>query len=36
MNWLIWEKMFTCFYNKFKPLSRMYYMKYGVNSSLLT
>ena len=36
MNWLIWEKMFTYFYNKFRPVNRMYYIKCGVNSSLLT
>jgi len=35
MNWLIWEKMFTCFYNKFRPVNHMYYRKCGVNSSLL-
>ena len=36
MNWLIREKMFTFFYNKFKPVNRMHYMKCGVNASLLT
>ena len=36
MNWLIWEKMVTYFYNKFRPVNRMHYIKYGVNSSLLT
>jgi hypothetical protein len=36
MNRLIWEKMFTDFYNKFSPLHRMHYIKCGVNSSLLT
>jgi len=36
MNWLIQEKMFTYFYNKFRPVSHMHYMKCGVNSSLLT
>ena len=25
MNWLIWEKMFTYFYNKFRPVNCMYY-----------
>jgi len=28
-------KMFTCLYNKFRPLNRMHYMKCGANSSLL-
>jgi len=36
MNWLIQEKMFTYFYNKFRPVNRMLYIKCGVNSSLLT
>ena len=36
MNWLIREKMFTYFYCKFRPVNHMYYIKYGVNSSLLT
>ena len=36
MNWLIWGKMFTYFYNKFRPVNRMHYIKCGVNSSLLT
>jgi hypothetical protein len=36
MNWLIREKMFTYFYNKFRPVNRMYYIKCGVNSSLLS
>jgi len=36
MYWLIQEKMFTYFYNKFRPVNRMYYIKCGVNSSLLT
>ena len=35
MNWLIREKMFAYFYNKFRPVNRMYYIKRGVNSSLL-
>jgi len=35
MNWLIREKMFTYFYNKFRPVNRMYYIKCGVNCSLL-
>ena len=36
MNWLIWEKMFTYFYNKFRPVNRMHYIKCGANSSLLS
>ena len=36
MNWLIWEKILIYFYNKFRPLNRMHYIKCGVNSSLLT
>ena len=36
MNWLIQEKIFTHFYNKFRPVNRMHYIKCGVNSSLLT
>jgi len=36
MNWLIREKIFTYFYNKFRSVNRMYYIKCGVNSSLLT
>ena len=36
MNWLILEKMFTHFYNTFRPVNRMHYTKYGVNISLLT
>jgi hypothetical protein len=36
MNWLIRGKMFTYFYNKFRPVNRMHYMKCGVNSALLT
>jgi len=35
MNWLIQEKMFTYFYNKFRPVNHMYYIK-CVNSSVLT
>ena len=26
MNWLIWGKMFTYFYNKFRPVHRMHYI----------
>ena len=33
MNWLIWEKIFTYFYTKFRPVNRMHYIKCGVNSS---
>jgi len=36
MNWLIREEMFTYFYNKFRPVNHMYYIKCGVNSSLLS
>ena len=36
MNWLIQEKMLTYFYNKFRPVSCMHYIKCDVNSSLLT
>ena len=36
MNWLIQEKMFTYFYNKFRPLNCMHNIKCDVNSSLLT
>jgi len=36
MNWSIQEKIFTYFYNKFRPLNRMHYIKCGVNSSSLT
>jgi len=28
--------MFTYFYNKFRPVNRMHFIKCGVNSSLLT
>jgi len=34
MNWLIREKMFTYFYNKFRPVNCMHYINCGVNSSL--
>ena len=33
---VIQEKMLTHFYNKFRPVNRMHYIKCGVNSSLLT
>ena len=36
MNCLIREQMFTYFYNKFRPVNRMHYIKCGVNSSLVT
>jgi len=36
MNWLIREKMFTYFYNKFRPVNHMHYIKCGVNSPSLT
>ena len=36
MNWLILEKMFTYFYNKFWLMNRMHYIQCGVNSLLLT
>ena len=36
MNWCIWKKYLPIFYNKFRPVNRMYYIKCGVNSSLLT
>jgi hypothetical protein len=35
MNWLIRGKMFTYFYNKFRPVNHIYYMKCDVSSSLL-
>ena len=35
MNCLIWEKLFTYFYNKFRSVNCMYCIKFGVNSSLL-
>ena len=34
MNWLIQEKIFNYFYNKFRPLNRMHFIECGVNSSL--
>ena len=34
MNCLSREKLFTYFYNKFRPVNRMHYTKCGVNSSL--
>jgi len=36
INWIMWEKMFSCFYNKFSPVNCTHYIKCGVNSSLLT
>jgi hypothetical protein len=35
MNWLIREKKLTYFYNNFRPVNRMHYMKYDVSGSLL-
>jgi len=34
MNWLSWERLFTYFYNKFRPVNHIHYIKCGVNSSL--
>jgi len=34
MNWLIREKNVHIFYNKFRPVTRMYFIKCCVNSSL--
>ena len=36
MNWVMWKKIFTYFYNKFRPVNHMHYIKCAVNSSLLT
>ena len=36
MNWSIWEKILSYFYNKFKPVCRMRFIKCGLNNSLLT
>jgi len=36
MNWLIWEEMFTYFYNKFMLVNCMQYLKFGVNNTLLS
>ena len=36
MNWFIWGKMFTYCYYKFRAVNRMHYIKYSVNSLLLT
>jgi len=35
MNWFIQEKIFT-YYNKFRPVNHMHYIKCSVNSLLLT
>jgi hypothetical protein len=35
MNWLIWEKMFIHFYNKFTPLNCMCFIKCGANITQL-
>ena len=34
MNWLIGGKMFTYFYNKFRPVNRVHFINCGVNCSL--
>jgi hypothetical protein len=34
INWLIGEKMFTYFYNKFRHVNHTHYIKFGVNSWL--
>jgi hypothetical protein len=31
VNWLIWKKMLTYFYNKFRPVNHMHYIKFGLN-----
>ena len=36
MNQLIQGKMFTNFYNEFRSVNRIHYIKCGVNSSVLT
>jgi len=36
MNWLMWAKIFSCFYNKCRPVNCMHYIKCAVSSSLLT
>jgi len=36
MNLFIWKKIFTYFYNKFRPVNHMHYIKCSVNSLLLT
>ena len=36
MNWLMWNKIFSCFYNLFRPVNCMHYIKCAVNSSLPT
>jgi hypothetical protein len=33
MNWLIWEEIFTYFYNKIRPVNCTHYMKFSVNIS---
>jgi len=35
MNCLIRKKMFAYFYNKFRPVNHMHYIKCGIKSSLL-
>ena len=35
MNWLNQEKMFTYFYNKFRPVKCMHYIKCGVTHIIM-
>jgi len=35
-NWFIQKKIFSYFYNKFRPVNRMHYITCSVNSLLLT
>jgi len=30
MNWLMWGKMFSYFYNKFRSVNRMHYTRVGI------
>ena len=34
MNWLIREKIFTYYYNKFRSVNKMYFIKCGVKVHL--
>jgi hypothetical protein len=34
MNWLIQEKMFTYFYNKFRPVNHMHYIEFFIAQRL--
>ena len=36
MDWLTQKKIFSYFYNKFRPENHMHYIKCAVNNSLLT